>query len=164
MRVWSLPDAANPVDLPVHGSATVGFTPDHRWLVTGDTEAYRFWKTGSWQLDREVPSRMGELYGRMAFSQRQTAFAIACNRDELKVLDPDTLDEMATPDFDREVPLCFDPYGMIMVTTGQSGTFFWKLDALRSGLAELGLDWKIKPIPQVSFPVVRRVLLPAAGD
>ena len=127
VRVWQMGENVAPVDLPIHGSAKVTFSPDGKWFVTGDTEAYRFWEPGSWKLMREIPSQMGDSSGLMAFSPRMTALIIACRRAELKVLDPFTLEELSAPDFDRESPLCFDPYGSVMVTTGQSGgLFFWR--------------------------------------
>jgi hypothetical protein len=82
----------------------------------------------------------------------------------LKVLNSLTLEELASPDFDRESPLCFDPSGMMMVTTGPSGgVFFWKLDNIRSRLNDLGLDWDWKDFPRLELPVVRRIALPDAG-
>ncbi len=53
---------------------------DVKRLVTGDTEAYRFWKTGTWELEREIPSEMGGRHGMMAYSPRMTALIIACQR------------------------------------------------------------------------------------
>jgi WD40 repeat protein len=165
VRVWQTRDPSAPVDLPIHGHARVAFSPDGKWLVTGDTEAYRFWKTGSWELDREIPSQMGEFNGIMSFSPRMTALIIACQRAELKVLNPFTLEELASPDFDRESPLCFDPHGRVMITSGPSGgVFFWKLDAIRARLADLGLDWEyMQKFPPLELPVVRRIELPGNG-
>ena len=159
IRIWEFGTAAAPVDLPVRGSAKVVFSPDGKWLVTGDTEAYRFWELGSWNLKREIPSQMSNSSGLMAYSPRMTALTIACRGAELKVLNPFTLEELSAPDFDRESPLCFDPYGRVMITTGQAGgLFFWKLDAVRSRLVKIGLDWvHMPPFPVLELPVVRRV-------
>ncbi|HEX5790738.1 MAG TPA: hypothetical protein VFY13_06270, partial [Luteolibacter sp.] len=61
-----------------------------------------------------------------------------------------------------ETPLCFDPHGRIMVTTGQSGgLFFWKLDEVRAGLVQIGLDWEHMPLfVPLTLPKVVRVHLP----
>ena len=165
VRIWSLRDATPAVNLSIRGSAKVAFSPDGKRLVTGDTEAYRFWQTGTWRLEREIPSEMGEFHGMMTFSPRMTALAIACRRAELKVLNPFTLEEVSSPDFDRESPLCFDPSGKLLVTTGQAGgIFFWKLDAVRARLVEMGLDWKHMPeFPNLPLPLVRRVLVATAA-
>jgi hypothetical protein len=124
---------------------------------------------------------MGDSPGMLAFSPRRTALAIACKRDELKVLQPFAfgvpadllredlaLAEMASPDFDREAPLCFDPSGRLMVTTGRTGgLFFWRLDEVRSRLKGIRLgeknsDWEGLPdYPAQSFERVRAVV--AAG-
>jgi serine/threonine protein kinase/WD40 repeat protein len=165
VRVWSLENRDSPpIDLPAPGAATVAFAPDDRWLVTGDTEAYRFWNPVSWQCEHVVPNGgMGESYGRMAFSPRTTVAAVACRKAEFKLLlllgKPQ---ELTAPDFDREAPLCFDPTGMLMVNTGLTGVFFWKVDTIRSELARLGLDFeelKDHPFPALSLPVVRRILV-----
>jgi WD40 repeat protein/tRNA A-37 threonylcarbamoyl transferase component Bud32 len=161
VRIWNLADQSAPVDLPIHGSAKVAFSPDGKWFVTGDTEAYRFWEPGSWKLQQEIPSEMGGSSGQMAFSPRMTALIIACRRAELKVLNPFTLEELSAPDFDRESPLCFDPHGRVMITTGQSGgLFFWHLDSVRERLVSMGLDWAhMPPFPELELPLVRRVTL-----
>jgi hypothetical protein len=101
----------------------------------------------------------------MAFSPRMTALILACRGAELKVFNPFTLEELSAPDFDRETPLCFDPHGRVMVTTGQSGgLFFWNLDRVRSRLVPLGLDWShMPPFPELELPLVRRVVLPDPG-
>jgi WD40 repeat protein len=162
-----LPDAVAFKDLPlIRGSTRVAFSPDNKRLVTGDTEAYRFWKTGTWDLEREIPSAMGGRHGMMAYSPRMTALMIACRGAELKVLNPLTLEEESSPDFDQESPLCFDPSGRLMITTGQSGgIFFWKLDEVRAHLDGMGLDWKHMPAfpKELPPPVVSRVVVAAAA-
>jgi serine/threonine protein kinase len=91
--------------------------------------------------------------------------AIACRRSEFKMLLLGDLTELTAPDFDHEMPVCFDPTGMIMVTSGTTGIFFWKLDAMRAELAKLGLDFdelRDRPFPILppdKFPIVRRVIL-----
>jgi len=165
VRVWSLDDLRSlPVDLPVPGAATVSFAPEDRWLVTGDTENYRFWNPQSWTCDHVVPSGgMGEWYGRVAFSPRTTVAAVACQGGKFKLLLlKKDLEELTAPDFDRESPLCFDPTGMLMVNTSAAGLFFWKLDTIRSELERLNLDFdelKDHPFPALSVPVVRSILL-----
>jgi WD40 repeat protein/tRNA A-37 threonylcarbamoyl transferase component Bud32 len=159
VRIWPLDEIGAPVDLPIRGSAKVAFSPEGKWFVTGDTEFYQFWETGTWQLKRSIPSQMGDTSGLMAFSPRMTALIIACRRAELKVLNPFTLEELSAPDFDRETPLCFDPHGRVMITTGQTGgLFFWNLDTVRSRLVPLGLDWNhMPPFPELQLPLVKRV-------
>ena len=161
VRVWQLPEATSVTDLPIQGSSTVAFSADQRWFVTGDAEFYSFWKPGSWTLERRIPSESGEQYGTMAFSPRNTAIAIACRRAELQVLNPVTLEELSSPDFDRETPLCFDPYGILLINCSQGGGIvFWKLDAVRMHLDEMVLDWDLKKIPHLILPVMREVILP----
>ena len=47
--------------------ANCALSEDGRWLATGDTESYRFWKYGTWELKGTVPSQMGESQGAIAF-------------------------------------------------------------------------------------------------
>lgn len=159
VRIWELGTESLPVDLPIRGSAKVVFSPDGKWLLTGDTEAYRFWEPGSWTPKHEIPSQMGNSNGLMAYSPRMTALTIAYRGAEFKVLNPYTLETISAPDFDRESPLCFDPYGSMMMTTGQTGgLFFWKLDQVRVRLAMIGLDWKhMRPFPVLQIPLVKKV-------
>ena len=175
VRVWSVEDASKTVDLPVRGSARVAFSHDGgrqvRSLVTGDSQAYRFWETGSWEATGKIDNEMGDSCGVMAFSPRETVLILACRGAELKVYDPSGTMELSSPDFDREIPLCFDPDGRIMITTGQAGgVFFWKLDDVRARLLQQGLDWHLPPpgldwagMPPYesrAFPIVKRVVLP----
>ncbi len=188
VRVWSLPDAVRVADLPTSGGAKVAFSQERKeegepeekdkvlWLVTGDTESYRFWRTGTWDADplrqpiaSGLGGRMGGIPASMSFSPRQTAFSLAYGRAELRVYDPKTLTLVSRPDFDRESPLCFDPTGLIMVTAGQTGgIFFWNLDRVRIALRPWDLDWThmrdldIEKLPR--FPLVRGVVLPSGGD
>ena len=178
VRIWSVGDTSNTTDLPIRGSARVAFSYDEkrqvRKLVTGDSQAYRFWETGSWEAKGSIDSEMGDSCGVMAFSPRETVLILACRGAELKVYDPSGAMEFSSPDFDREIPLCFDPDGRIMITTGQSGgIFFWKLDEVRAHLLQQGLDWHLpRPgldwaeMPQYDsreFQIVKRVVLPQSG-
>ena len=104
---------------------------------------------------------MSNSSGLMAYSPRMTALTIAYRGAEFKVLNPFTLEVLSAPDFDRESPLCFDPYGSMMMTTGQTGgLFFWKLDQVRVRLAMIGLDWEhMRPFPVLQIPLVKKVEL-----
>ena len=135
-----------PVDLQT-GERTGELVP---WLVTGDAKHYQFWNTDTWELqtNQSIESNMGDRSCRMAFSSRGTALALAVEGEKLKVYalpytggSPVPL-EFSSPDFDREIPLCFSPYGRILATIKPSGElFFWKLDRVRKQLKALELDW-----------------------
>lgn len=165
VRVWPMTGAGLPMDLRSRGSARVVFSPDSKRLVTCDTDVYRFWKTDTWQVEREIPSQMGGTSGILCFSPRPTVLVIAYHRAELKVIDVDTLQEVCSPDFDRETPLCFDSDGRLMVTVSPSGgVFFWKLDAIRDDLRKMGLDWTtMRPFDPFHLRLLDRVVLPSSG-
>jgi WD40 repeat protein len=166
VRIWSMTGNAPAVDLPSRGTARVVFSPDSKRLVACDTDVYRFWKTGSWEVEREIPSQMGGTSGIVCFSPRPTVLIIAYHRAELKVIDVDSLQEVCSPDFDRETPLCFDSDGRLMITVSPSGgVFFWKLDAVRANLLKMGLDWKsMKLFDPFDLPLLDRVVLPSSGS
>ena len=180
--------ALDPFPIPVHGSARIAFScrpydlekneqkedEPVKWLVTGDENEYQFWSTEDWELkkDEMISSHMDRRSGRMAFSSRGF-LAIAVEREKLKVFvpnpyypkNPPAFVDFSTPDFDKEIPLCFSPYGRILVTTKPSGQiYFWNLDKVRTHLKELELDWEIDSFKPREFDQVSRVELPPAAD
>ena len=192
IAVWAMPDDGNfpqrpeTIDQPGVGvAARIAFSPRPSnpetgkltegpvsWLVTGDSKNYQFWRTGSWELDanQTIPSNMGERSGRIAFSSRGTALAIAIDEDVITFYAPPSAElpkpiELSTPDFDTEIPVCFSPCGRILITAKPTGhTFFWRLDLVRSELRKLGLDWGLRqfetPDPS-DRGKVGRIVLPA---
>ena len=184
-----MPQAAlEPFPFPVQGSARIAFScrpydlkrnePKEdepvKWLVTGDENEYQFWYTEDWELkkDEMISSHMDRRSGRMAFSYRGF-LAIAVEREKLKVfvpnpyypMKPPAFVDFSTPDFDKEIPLCFSPYGRILVTTKPSGQiYFWHLDKVRTHLKELDLDWDVDPFEPEEFDRVSRVEPPPADD
>ena len=192
VSIWQMPEKGKPLEtinldpvqeIPVSGAARVAFSPLPRqqpghgskgdpgveWLITGDAERYQFWKTGSWtdQGCPKIPSNMGKFQGKLALSSRGTALAIAVDEEEMQVFDLLTEETLSQPDFDREIPLCFDPTGTLMITARQSGgtgIFFWRLAVLRPRLDhEWGLDWEHLPdIPHLHFDEVEVRLPPTA--
>ena len=108
----------------------------------------------------------------MAFSSRGTALALAVEGEKLKVYalpytggSPVPL-EFSSPDFDREIPLCFSPYGRILATIKPSGElFFWQLDKVRKQLKDQDLDWKVNDFRQDrEFDFVSRVIISPETD
>ena len=77
------------------------------------------------------------------------------------------LQEVCSPDFDRETPLCFDPEGRLMITVSPSGgVFFWRLDEIRADLHRLDRDWKkeeMEPFEPFHLRLLDRVVLPSSG-
>lgn len=166
VRVWNLQQNAAVTDLPVPGPATVVFSPDKKWLVTAGSDNHSFWSPGDWRLEHQIPSETGDRTGTVAFSPRNTALAVSFRRAELRVLHPRTLEELSSPDFDREIPLCFDTYGIQLVNASQGGGIvFWKLDAVRAQLDAMKLDWaELRKIPALTLPLMQRVVVPEVNS
>ena len=170
VRVWSLPSGDVAANLPGPGSAEVAFSPDMNddrmeWLITGDPENYRFWTPGTWNVARApVPHRAEDRAGNIAFSPRKFVVAFSSN-GRLSVHQVEDMDVWAVPDFDREVPLCFDPYGSVLVA-GRAATgkrhflLLWDIAEIRKGLKAMDNDWDhLDPIPDLAVPVVQAVRL-----
>uniref|UniRef100_UPI0037830E93 protein kinase domain-containing protein n=1 Tax=Prosthecobacter sp. TaxID=1965333 RepID=UPI0037830E93 len=155
VRVWSLPDG-RVTNLPVSGSANVGFNLDGKLLVTGNGVEYAFWKIGTWERAHTVPTSLGDLYGAMAFSPRGTAIAIESERNRALIIAAPTFREMTSPDFDRQRPLIFSPpHGTLLVNAdARQHLVIWDVALLRQQLKALSLDWPIDGLPEEVLPVI----------
>lgn len=158
VRVWSLP-GGQITDLPVNGSANVGFNLDGRLLVTGNGTEYAFWKIGTWERAHTVPTSLGDFYGAMAFSPRGTAIAIESERNRALIIAAPTFREMTSPDFDRQRPLVFSPpHGTLLVNAdARQHLVIWDVALLRRQLKALSLDWPIDELPDDIIPVIDSV-------
>lgn len=158
VRVWSLP-GGRVKDLPVAGSANVGFNLDGKLLVTANGVEYAFWKIGSWERVHTVPTSLGDFYGAMAFSPRGTAIAVESERNRALIIHAATFREMTSPDFDRQRPLNFSPpHGTLLVNAdARQHLVIWQLALLRRQLKALNLDWPIDELHEEILPVMDAV-------
>lgn len=160
VQIWSLPDGKPKLSLDNTGGANVLFSPDGSMLVTANSVEYGVWKTENWSLATSIPTHTGNYFAAMAFSPRMTALALESERNRIRIVSPETLEDLAAPDFDYQAPLTFSPEGVIMVDLDKkSHLIFWNLKELRSGMKSLGLDWtNLKEYPSLPvFPLVESV-------
>jgi WD40 repeat protein len=144
-RVWHLPHSD-----PSTESCHVGFSPDGRWLVTGEQDKYRFWQVGSWAPGLVIPrDRLEPLPGPVAFSRDSRMLAIAKSFSTVELVEPATGREIATlpaPDPQPINSMCFSPdAGQLAVATDNHVIQLWDLRLIRRQLEELNLDWELSP-------------------
>lgn len=165
-RVRDLP-AGLPVRQGIGGAAAdLAFSPDGRWLVTGDRREYRFWEVGSWRPGRRIP-RPGSinLAGHSAFSPDGTLLAVVDSPFTVCLLDAPTGRRLATlesPDPHLIHCLRFSPDSSLLAVgwDGHNATQVWNLRSIRQNLARLGLDWNLAPYPpQPPHPPSRKPLI-----
>lgn len=158
VRVWSLP-GGSVIDLPVIGSANVGFNLDGKLLVTGNGSEYAFWKIGSWERVHSVPTSLGDFYGAMAFSPRGTAIAVESERNRALIIHAPTFREMTSPDFDRQRPLIFSPpHGALLVNAdAKQHLVIWDVALLRRQLKSIALDWPLDELHEELLPIIEAV-------
>jgi WD40 repeat protein/tetratricopeptide (TPR) repeat protein len=150
-KVWDAESGELIKDLPAHelqGDATVAFSPDGRWLVTGSARGYRYWEVGSWKPGRFIEKERAS-FGAMAFSMDGKIMAILKSAQWVQLIDMATGSELAAfeaAESQHPNHLCFTPDGTKLVVGGdQPVIHVWELRAMRKELAEMGLDWDLPP-------------------
>jgi WD40 repeat protein len=137
---------------PMTAGCRVEFSPDGRWLVTGTGGEYQVLETGTWRTLATIPrDHAGALPGIMAFTPDARILAVAHSPDVVKLVRPDTAQEVATlthPDPHLLGWLTFSPDGT-RLAAGTEGDrlFLWDLRSIRGRLAALGLDWDLPAPP-----------------
>lgn len=145
VKVWSTAKGAAAGDLPVRANATVKFSPDGRWLVSGSGDEYHFWRIGTWESGPVVTrERAGDLPGTMAFSADGRWLALAMTRGGgLRLYDASTLEPVTALEAPvDQSPACFSNDGRWLAAIGTDGLLqVWDLGLVRSQLADINLDW-----------------------
>ena len=141
----SVPTQLLPVARELKGLA---FSPDDRWLVTGDIKEYKFWDTASWKCVFSVPrTATGGHAGVIAFSSDSRMVAVAISAQLVRLLDAASGSELAT--LESSAPqdiscLEFSPDGSQLAVIGMGHTHYiqlWDLRLLRKELGAMKLDW-----------------------
>jgi WD40 repeat protein len=156
VKVWDLSQGERPA--PAHtipsDGAVVTFSPDGRWLLVEEGHRCRWFRVGSWVPDHE--SRKGVCAVAFAADAPVMAERSAAGRP-LTLSDPETGRELGTLAAEdtstiRSVALSRDGGRLAAATTARS-IQLWDLRAVRSQLAEAGLDWD--PPPYLAAPEAR---------
>ncbi len=157
VQIWDARSGKRVHILPVgdgRSGATAQFTfsPDGRWLVTGETHEYRFWEVDSWRLGRRIPRPSGTgIGGRAAFSPDGSVLALTHSPLLVRLLHAATgrlLATLESPDPYIVSRLRFSPDGSLLAVSRENNTTqVWDLRGIRQNLTRMGLDWDLPPYP-----------------
>jgi WD40 repeat protein len=127
-------------------NCAIAFSPDGHTLVSSSSREYCFWSTRDWQVRHRVKLDLGAAVpGPIAFSADGRLLALAANRQDIQLLNPETGSEFATlraPDSRllHQVVFSGDGSHLAAMIDGRA-IQLWDLRALRKELAAMALDW-----------------------
>jgi hypothetical protein len=144
-------------------TVNIGFSPDSRWLITGEGDAYRFWDVESGEPGRRISRKdSADGFGIFAFSPDGKTFACALSRTKVQLFDAKTFEEWGVldlPGLPMINALAFNHSGtQLAVATATPFLQLWDLRLMREHLAALKLDWATPPLP--AAPISRKSLAP----
>ena len=150
VKVWDARRGIVVADLLVPGSASVLFSPDGQWLLTGSSREYVLWDLARWTVVRRLArEQAGGLPGEAAFRDDGRVLAVARSGSLLQLVDPKTGSELAaleSSDPQLITGLAFGTDDRLLVALlGADEVRAWDLPNVRRGLAALGLDWEGPP-------------------
>ncbi len=136
------------VNLPcssnVEETGAVAFSPDGRWLVTGEINCYSWWEVGTWKLHHRIPRKLTAGAPLVAFSN-SGLLAVSGPGNSILLLDPDTGAELAAlddPEPHGNESFVFSKDGSrLAVMNADAIATIWDLALIRRELAEMKLDW-----------------------
>jgi signal transduction histidine kinase/type II secretory pathway pseudopilin PulG len=165
-KVWDTQSGNCIMTLSTENSV-VEFSPDDRWLVTGDRSHFGLFRSGDWQEVWRMP-REGALYsaGPCAFSPDGKQLAVAKSRQMAAILDASTGRELAQLTAPRPATIKVIRWSRdgrrLVMGTAENLVQVWELDALRNELASLGLNWDA-PAAVVASMAASVASTPAGG-
>jgi WD40 repeat protein len=153
VKIWDLAGGELVHEIPIDGSVNVCFSPDGKWLVTGEVE-HTLWRTGTWEaVARFSVEGSNSVPGPIAFSPDGRLLALSPWRPWIELVDLARLERIARLQCPGEVgfeSLGFTPDGTRLVFPNKATGYIiyvWDLRALRTQLAALDLDWDLPPYP-----------------
>jgi WD40 repeat protein len=152
VRVWNgqTGDLVHSFDTP--DTTSVAFSPDNRFLVLASAENYEVWQVESWTHKLTIPQEPGnDFVPMMAFSPDGRILAGTHSRRIVRLhnaLTGEVLADLEPPEPHAVTSLCFNNDGTrLAVCEGYEAVRIWDLNAIRSHLAPLGLDWDLPALP-----------------
>lgn len=123
------------------------FSPDGRYLIVLDEKALSVYQTNGWKLLRKIPLAVGiGTAPAFTFTPDGQIFALAHNRQDVRLFDSSTWSELAT--LANPIPiggpagLAFSADARWLLAARHDGDIIaWELPVVRAELAKLGLDW-----------------------
>jgi len=152
VKVWDIQTRRCVKEIPTGTLTNVAFSPDGKWLVTGNAQRFQYWRVGSWALGRDIPRAPGMgLPGPIAFSNDARQAALGCSQSIVHLYDSENGILLARLEGPSESLLTkfpkFSPdSGYLAAGTECGAVYLWDLRRIRSRLAKMGLDWDYAPI------------------
>jgi WD40 repeat protein/tRNA A-37 threonylcarbamoyl transferase component Bud32 len=140
VRVWHVPSGQRVAQWNSVNGAQLAFSPDSRRLLVSTAVGYEFRQIGSWQPAGQPLSATGAGAGSMAFSSDGGLLMIRSSAVAMRLLRPDTLEEVVT--FPPGTPATFSRDGNTFVSVGTNQRVqVWDLASIREQLRTMNLDW-----------------------
>jgi WD40 repeat protein len=140
------------------GGAQVLFSPNGKWLLTGDNLEFRLWEVGTWRLVYSISRGDTGYSALMAFSADSSVLALTPSRDSVRLVEAATGRELATleaPEANDIHHLSFSPDASQLAVVYKYGPIqIWNLRLIRSELAGMKLDWDAPAIPVAFKPQI----------
>jgi serine/threonine protein kinase/WD40 repeat protein len=136
--------------LPTEGTSLVVFSPDAQWLATAEPNAFKLWRTASWEPAPDfIPGDGVSEINPLAFSSDSSLLALvrAVNEVHLvKVPGCQPVTTLRAPSLGGVSAVRFSPNGGQLAVVEWSGQVdLWDLRAVRAELDKLKLDWALPP-------------------
>jgi WD40 repeat protein/tRNA A-37 threonylcarbamoyl transferase component Bud32 len=143
--------------LPIREGCSGQFSPDGRWLATGENNQCRLWRVGTWQEHLSIKGVRTPV-----FSPDGKILALGLGPDTVVLLDPDSGREYArltAPDELYSAPVCFSPNGSQLAVVGHESrsAHLWDLRGIGEELRRIGLGWDLPTYPPPFEPSPLRV-------
>jgi eukaryotic-like serine/threonine-protein kinase len=146
VNVWEGADGKLVKELEAGSSALVYFTPDNREMIVARDTEFTFHDLGSLEVSRRMPREIGLFPGHVAFTAdgKMMAMEMAPGIIHLKdVASGRTVARLEDPQGDLSTWMGFTPDGtrLVVVARYAGAIHRWDLQAVRSRLKEMDLDW-----------------------
>jgi serine/threonine protein kinase/WD40 repeat protein len=143
--------------LPI-GDTWAFFSPDNRWLVTTTGRLPTpggeccLWRTDTWEKVRSTPlRRISSTAAPMTTSPDGALLAVASAMNEIRLMHPETLEEIATvtdPESGIILGVQIDGDSRYLMYNVTNAIHVWDLQRLRQSLRKIDLDWSSPAVGQ----------------
>ena len=150
--IWEVESRKLSRVLPAEWSAVTAFSPDGRWLAVSTGQEVRSHSCADWEARWKRPRhRAGDGPGALGYSPDSRLLAALHSTSRVRLFHAEDGAEVATLEAPREAPLyglAFGAGGTLLAgASGRGEVQLWDLHAARRGLAAMGLDWDLPPLP-----------------
>jgi eukaryotic-like serine/threonine-protein kinase len=155
VKVWDFDSRQVVCTLPTPSTAFVSFSPDNRWLAVSGVN-FDLWETGTWKRNYTIHRDRPDLAASLTFSPDGRTLAIADGPGIVHLVAAVSGEVLANLEAPRAALISFlrfSPDGaQLFALEWDQQVQVWELQALRSELAKLNLDWNAPPIPAEPSP------------